>query len=39
MDDVDACILHMFPCLIKKKLTKTFNKTFDEATQDGTTTC
>ena len=34
MDDFDASTLGKFPFLVKEKLSKMFNTTIDEATQD-----
>ena len=33
MDDFDACVLGKFPCLIKGKLLKRYEKTLDKNSQ------
>ena len=34
LDDFESCTLGKFPCLVKKKLSKLYNKTIDEAIED-----
>ena len=39
IDDFDAYTLGKFPCLVKKKLEKTYNKTIETATQNEIDAC